>query len=128
MAIVYKGFSSIGKTRPFTELTDEELIKRDILNHFNTRKGARVMRPTYGSALWDFIFEPFDQLTRDAIIDDATTVINSEPRVEKLSLNIQDFDHGIILAFQLKYKDLGTIDTFTIGFDRRNMQAQEISL
>lgn len=128
MAIIYKGFSSIDKTRPFTELTDKELIKRDILNHFNTRKGSRVMRPTYGSALWDFIFEPFDQLTRDAIIDDATTVINSEPRVEKVSLDIQDFDHGIILSFQLKYKDLGTIDNFTIGFDRRNMQAQEISL
>lgn len=127
-SVIFKGFSSIGKSQPFTELTDTALIKRDILNHFNTRKGSRVMRPTYGSSLWDYIFEPFDQLTKDAIYEDVNTVITSDPRVEVLRTAIQEFEHGIIVEFQLKYVMFDTIESFTIGFDRRNMTAQEINL
>lgn len=125
--VTFKGFSSIDKTQPFTELTDKALIKRDILNHFNTRKGSRVMRPTYGSSLWDYLFEPLDQLTRDAIVDDVNNVINSDPRVEILSTDLQETEHGITVSFQLRYVIFETIDSFTIGFDRRNMLAQEIT-
>lgn len=125
--VIYKGFSSIDKTKPFTELTDKALIKRDILNHFNTRKGSRVMRPTWGSSLWDYIFEPLDQLTRDAILEDVDTVIASEPRVRLIKSDIQEYEHGITISFQLRYSDFETIDSFVIGFDRRNMTAQEIT-
>lgn len=125
--VIFKGFSSIGKTRPFTEMTDKALIKRDILNHFNTRKGSRVMRPDYGSALWDYLFEPLDGLTRDAINDDVNTVINSDPRVSIVSSSIDETEHGITVSFRLKYVIFNTIESFTIGFDRRNMSAQEIT-
>jgi phage baseplate assembly protein W len=125
--VVFKGFSSIGKTRPFTEMTDKALIKRDILNHFNTRKGSRVMRPEWGSSLWDYLFEPLDDLTRDTIIDDVNTVINSDPRVTIISTSIDEYEHGITISFQLKYAIFETIDSFIIGFDRRNMSAQEIT-
>lgn len=125
--VTFKGFSSIDKTRPFTELTDKALIKRDILNHFNTKKGSRVMRPTYGSSLWDYLFEPLDEISRDAIIDDVNTVVNSDPRVRILNTNIQEEEHGIIVSFQLQYVIFQSIDEFIIGFDRRNMTAQEIT-
>lgn len=125
--VIFKGFNSIGATRPFTEMTNQALIKRDILNHFNTRKGSRVMRPNFGSSLWDYIFEPLDQLTRDAIIDDVNTVINSDPRVSIISSAVDEYEHGIMVSFRLKYVIFDTIESFTIGFDRRNMSAQEIT-
>lgn len=125
--VLFKGFSSIDKTKPFTELTDKALIKRDILNHFNTRKGSRVMRPDYGSSLWDYLFEPLDEISRDAILDDVNTVIKSDPRVQILNTDIQEAEHGITISFQLRYTTFETIDEFTIGFDRRNMSAQEIT-
>lgn len=125
--VTFKGFSSIDKTRPFTELTDKALIKRDILNHFNTKKGSRVMRPTYGSSLWDYLFEPLDDISRDAIIDDVNNVVNSDPRVAILDTDIQEEEHGIIISFRLRYVVFQTIDEFTIIFDRRNMTAQEIT-
>ena len=125
---LFKGYSSIGKSKPFTQMTDHELIKRDILNQFNTRLGERVMRPTFGSRLWDYIFEPFDQLTKDAIIDDANNVVRSDPRVQIVSTTVQEFEHGIIISFQLTYVPFNTVDSFILGFDRRNTTAQEISL
>ncbi|MCK9531001.1 MAG: GPW/gp25 family protein [Gammaproteobacteria bacterium] len=126
-SVSFKGFSSVDKTQPFTELTDKTLIKRDILNHFNTRKGSRVMRPDYGSSLWDYLFEPLDDISRDAILDDVNTVIRSDPRVQILNTDIQEEEHGITISFQLRYVSFDTIDIFTIGFDRRNMTAQEIT-
>lgn len=125
--VVFKGFSSIDKTRPFTELTNTALIKRDILNHFNTRKGSRVMRPEFGSSLWDYLFEPLDDLTRDAIIDDVNNVINSDPRVAIITSSVDEYEHGITVSFKLRYVIFDTIDSFIIGFDRRNMSAQEIT-
>lgn len=124
--VIFKGFNSIDKTRPFTEMTNQALIKRDILNHFNTRKGSRVMRPTYGCSLWDFIFEPLDGLTRDAILEDVNNVINSDSRVSIVSSSVDEYEHGIIVSFNLKYVLFDTIESFTVGFDRRNMSAQEI--
>lgn len=125
--VVFKGFSSIDKTRPFTEMTDKALIKRDILNHFNTRKGSRVMRPEFGSSLWDYLFEPLDGLTRDAIIEDVNNVINSDPRVSIINTSVDEYEHGITISFRLKYVIFDTVDSFIIGFDRRNMSAQEIT-
>ena len=48
----YKGFSSLDQTTSNSKLYDFDLIKQDIINHFNTRKGERVMNPTFGSIIW----------------------------------------------------------------------------
>ena len=46
MAVTFKGFASpiVGKTQV---LYDVELVKKDLINHFNTKKGERVMDVDY---------------------------------------------------------------------------------
>jgi phage baseplate assembly protein W len=51
------GYSTINQYKKFT-LVDYQLVKRDLLNAFNIRQGELVGRPDYGTALWDFLFEP----------------------------------------------------------------------
>ena len=51
----YKGFSTVDDTTTNVKLYDYELIKQDILNQFNTRKGERLMNPNFGSIVWDLI-------------------------------------------------------------------------
>ena len=58
MAVLFKGFSTVDKNRAPYTLTDTNLIKRDLLNHFYTKKGERVMRPNFGSIIWDMLMEP----------------------------------------------------------------------
>jgi len=50
---LFRGFSSVEKITPTTEITDIDLVKRDLLNHFFTMKGERVMRPEFGSSIWE---------------------------------------------------------------------------
>ena len=39
-------------------LLDEQLVIQDLVNALNIRKGEKVGQPSYGTTLWDFVFEP----------------------------------------------------------------------
>lgn len=117
---LFRGFSSFERINPKTEITDIELIKRDLLNHFHTIKGERVMRPTFGSIIWDMLFEPFDELTREAIISDVQNIIAQEPRVELQNLNVFETDQGLRIDVEVLYVPFNVFGTFDIEFDRRN--------
>ena len=54
----FKGFNTIGRVKAPYTITDGELIKRDLLNQFYTKLGERVMRPNYGSIIWDLLMDP----------------------------------------------------------------------
>ena len=117
---IFRGFSSINKTTPSTDVIDIELVKRDILNHFNTLRGERVMRPNFGSIIWEMLFDPFDADTREAIIADARRIIGSEPRVQLKRLNVTEFDQGLRIDIDVLYQPFLVAGTFAINFDRRN--------
>lgn len=117
---LFVGFSTqeIGSRRGWS-LTDIELIKRDLLNHFHTRRGERVMMPTYGTIIWDLLFEPFTEQTKNDIIKDVKAVVASEPRVELKSLNVTNMEQGIKIDIELLYTPWDAVDTLSVSFDRR---------
>ncbi|KKN58212.1 hypothetical protein LCGC14_0554320 [marine sediment metagenome] len=117
---LFRGFSSIDQIKPGTEITDIDLVKRDLLNHFFTMRGERVMRPEFGSIIWNLLFEPFNGTTREAIIADVQSIIAQEPRVELDKLDILEFEHGIRLNIAVFYVPFKAFGTFEIEFDRRN--------
>lgn len=117
---LFRGFNSIDEIRPETELFDLELVKRDLLNHFYTIKGERLMRPNFGSIIWDLLFEPFDDTVRDEVTADVETIIALDSRVELQQLDVIEFEHGLRINVALLYVPLNAIGTFEIEFDRRN--------
>ena len=66
----YVGFSSLDPTTANSKLYDFDLIKQDIINHFNTRKGERVMNPTFGTIIWDLLMEPLTQQVKELLNQD----------------------------------------------------------
>lgn len=114
------GFSTYGKRQPPYTLTDIELVKQDLLNHFMTRKGERVMRPDYGSITHELLFNPFDDITRQEIIDDTLEIIDSEPRVNYINMDVQETDQGIKLAIQLEFLPSYAVDLLYVNFERNN--------
>lgn len=118
---LFRGYSSVDITNPNNaELVDIELIKRDLLNHFHTIKGERVMRPDFGSVIWDMLFEPFDDLVREAVISDARDIISQETRVELNSLDVFEFEQGLRIDIEVTYLPFNVVGTFEVDFDRRN--------
>ena len=61
--------STQGDYLELTELESQE-IKADLIHLLLTRKGSRYFLPSFGTRLYEFIFEPFDGLTFNAIESD----------------------------------------------------------
>jgi len=116
MATLFKGFSTVDKVRAPYTLTDADLVKRDLLNHFYTRIGERIMRPTFGSVIWDYLMEPEDPETQEIIKEDIVRIVKSDPRVEFLSTKLLVLDHTIQAEVQIKYKLLNSSDTLFLEY------------
>lgn len=113
---VYIGFSTHNAIRPPYTLTDIDLVKQDLLNTFNTLKGERVMLPNYGSNISRYVFEPFDDMTKLEVIEDATAVVASDPRVTLESIDVVELDYGLRVNMMLYYAPTSTAEPLAIDF------------
>ena len=118
MAALYKGFSSyeFERVKEFA-ISDVELVKLDLLNHIFTRRGSRVMMPTFGTVIPDLVFEPLDAITTEILEDELRKVIDFDPRVEivKFQLLVEEDIHSVTLDAQLFYVELDIIDNFELN-------------
>lgn len=117
MAVIYKGFASpiVGRTEV---LYDVELVKRDLLNHFNTRKGERAMDSEYGFIGWDLIFELDIYSNKQLIEADARRIVATDPRVALQYIEVLSTDRGFRVNIFLLYVELDTEEQLFIEFDR----------
>ena len=113
----YKGFSTVNNNRNVT-LFDSDLIKQDIINHFNTKRGERLMNPTFGTIIWDLLFDPMTDTLKDNIQTDITNILNSEPRIAPLSVNVDTKDYGILVEITMQYVEVDQIDSLVLSFDK----------
>ncbi len=73
--------------------TQYNQIRSDLLHLILTRKGSRYYLPTFGTRIYEFIFEPFDGLTFDAIeadIRDAVSQFMPNLIINKISIEPAD--------------------------------------
>jgi len=77
--VTYIGYSTIDKNTINTVLTDKDLALRDLMNHFYTRRGERVMNPEFGSILHELVFDPLDARTEMLVGNDVEKIINIVP-------------------------------------------------
>jgi phage baseplate assembly protein W len=63
----------------YLELTqlESQQIKSDLIHLLLTRKGSRYYLPEFGTRLYEFLFEPFDGLTFDAIQSDIRDAVQN---------------------------------------------------
>mgnify|MGYP003135129435 FL=1 len=118
MATLFRGFSTVDRVKAPFSLNDVELVKRDLLNEFNTRKGERLMRPNYGSLVWDLLMNPEDSFTNDEIKEDIQRIIDKEQRVELVNIDIFTADHSIRAEVELEYVILKSKDVLYLEFSR----------
>ena len=120
MVVYFKGFSTVGNNFGNFTLTDFELVKRDLLNHFSIRKGEKLENPDFGSIIWEMIYEPLDPQSKQLIIDDITKIAASDPRVEVTNVTISEFEFGLQAELDLRLIPLNQVGTIDLVFDTRS--------
>lgn len=112
------GFSTDKKKKPPYTLTDLDLVKQDLLNHFQTRKGERVMRPNFGSIIHDILMEPFDDFTKQDVQDECKQIVENDPRVELIDINVENSEHLLKVELYLEYNVDQSRDVLEMRLER----------
>jgi len=122
---IYKGFSSVSVNENIhsnTEIFDVNLVKQDLLNHFNTRYREVPGRPGFGCGIYNLLAEPFDDITEVALREEVERVIRYDPRVEitGFDVTLDRSNSGAVVSVSLLYKELGQqeIIAFAIALPR----------
>lgn len=114
----YRGFSTADSTTLSSKMYDLNLIKQNIINHFQTRKGERVMNPEFGTIIWDVIFDPFTTAVKQAISDDVTRILNYDSRVIPTEITIVEADSGMIIDTTLYYSQINMSEKMRLDFNK----------
>jgi hypothetical protein len=113
----YSGFSTYNRLRKFT-LTDFDLVRQDLFNHFSIRKGEKLMNPKFGTIIWDLLFEPLSDNIRDIITDDIKTIVEYDPRIAADNVVITEYDRGIQIELELRYVLTNQSSLMALKFER----------
>jgi len=121
-ALHFVGFSTTDKFKPPYTVTDIELVKVDLMNHFGTRKGERVMVPEFGTIIYDLLMEPMDARVKKLIIDDVTRIVQLDPRVKSSDIKVTEIEQALLIEIQLLYLPDGITYEMAVQF---NTEGQE---
>ena len=116
----YKGFSTLAGVKS-NQLYDLDLIKQDLINHFYTRKGERVMEPDFGSVIWDMLYEPMDETNKEIIVDDCKKIIISDPRVDLRDIYLTESENGLRVDIGINVKPFDQSAQMLLEFERETI-------
>jgi len=117
---LYRGYNTVGNKSTKTRLEDSELIKRDLINHFNIRKGEKLMNIDFGTIIWDVLFDPLTDDLRDRIVEDVTEIVNYDPRLVAESILVDEYEHGILIEIRILFRDSNQSETMRFSFDQNS--------
>lgn len=115
---IFKGFTTQNGEFSSTKSYDIALVKQDLLNHFNIRKGEKLENPEFGTNIWQYLFDPLDIDTKNAIISDVEAVGNYDPRVQIDQIEVQEYEHGVQVTMTLIYIGYGISEQVNLLFDQ----------
>jgi phage baseplate assembly protein W len=111
---LYSGFSTYNRYKKF-RVTDFDLVQQDLFNHFNIRKGEKLMNPEFGTIIWGMLFEPLTDTVRKAMIADVKRIAMYDPRIAVNSIQLNEYQQGIQINLSVTY--LVEDRTVTLGFN-----------
>lgn len=144
----YVGFSTIGANQPKTtnapggtgggvgsitnsinpgkkfKLTDENLVIRDFINALNIRQGEKVGQPSYGTTLWNFVFEPNTPDMQFALDNEIRRVASQDPRILIDYVKAYPQENGILMEVQMGVQPFNQALLLSVFFDSSTNQAR----
>ena len=123
----FKGFSTVNKEHTDWRLYDEDLAKQDLLNEIYTRKGERLMSPSFGYVVWDLLFDPLTEEVKATIEQDTIRIVSKDPRFQLLQLIVTDSpdESSIDVSMRLYYVPTATETDLFASFSR-NLSEQTL--
>lgn len=98
------------------DMTDEDAVRNSLDNIFRTMRGSRRMLPLFAINIYNYLFEPVDEITALEIGNELFSSITSwDSRIEILDLLIvPNYDNSSYdISIQYKIKNFLNIQQYT---------------
>ena len=115
---LFNGFTTT-RGPAIRKLHDQDLAVQDLTNHFNTKKGERIMSPEFGSIIWSLMFEPWDDTVEDAVKEDCADIVAQDPRWALQEVSAYSNQNAISVELRLKYQPTDKVELLALNFDRQ---------
>ncbi len=121
------GYTTVNQKHTSLRLSDLELAKRDLLNHFMIRKGEKWTQPEFGSNLPYYVFQPLDSNTIEMINEEVFTIVSYDPRFElsDQAITVDKDEQTITVVVKLIYVPTTTATDLQIKFDNDFSEIEE---
>lgn len=102
---------------------DSDAIRNSLFNIFTTKKGQKILNPSFGSSLDQYLFESVNNINAKILGEDIVRTISEfEPRIEILQVQVTPLpdkqQYSIVFAYRLL--NIGKSDSFRIDFSSTN--------
>lgn len=78
------------------------------------------MQPTFGTIIWDMLFEPLDEATQDVITQDITKIVSYDPRLRVGQIAVTQQDTGFLVQLTLSYVPTNQTELISMNFDKNS--------
>ena len=78
------------------------------------------MQPTFGTIIWDMLFEPLDEATQEIITQDITKVVSYDPRLRVGQIAVTQQDTGFLVQLTLSYVPTNQTELISLNFNKNN--------
>ena len=113
----YRGISTVNNDNQKFGLYDVGLIKQDLINHFHISQGEKIENPTFGTIIYDALFEPFTATLKEQITEDISENLNADPRIATDEILVSEADNGIAIQATIRYVPLNITEKLRFSFD-----------
>ena len=113
----YYGFNTIGQEKKF-RLEDYELVKRDVLNSLLIKQGEKPGNPSYGTSIWNIIFEPMTDQTMRDIETELRRTIQQDPRIKLERVSVYPKENGVLIEIDVTVLPTTEEQRLTLFFDQ----------
>lgn len=115
---IYRGFSTVDPNKTTFNKYDTELIKQDLINHFNIRKGEKIYNADFGTVIWDVLYDPLTDDSKDAVLQDVQAIMDNDPRINVDRIQLIQKDYGIQIYCEITYLKQSIVEELVFNFDR----------
>ena len=78
------------------------------------------MQPTFGTIIWDLLFEPLTPQLIQLITQNVNQIVNFDPRVKASDVIITPYETGLRIECVLTYLPYNISESMKLTFDQSN--------
>ena len=98
-------------------LVDQPLVIQDFVNALSIRRGEKVGKPSYGTTLWNFVFEPNTRDVQFQLEDEIRRIAAQDPRMILNTVKAYPQENGILLEVELAISPFNQAQLLSVFFD-----------